>query len=102
MRFAIIRVGGMQFRVQEGHTFRVSGFTGSPGEAIDVETMAVSDDGALSVGAPTLKDVSVLARVVDYQRDRKIIVFKKKRRKQYKRKQGHRQDQTTIRIESVG
>lgn len=88
MSYAIIRTGGKQFAVEEGQTYRVPSIEGKEGDSIDVE--------ALFGGGATVK-----ATVLSHGRGEKIIVFKKKRRKQYKRKQGHRQGYTEIKIEKI-
>ncbi|MEJ7625040.1 MAG: 50S ribosomal protein L21 [Pyrinomonadaceae bacterium] len=90
MGYAIIRTGGKQFAVESGQTLRVPTIGGDAGSSVDLDTLLA--DGA--AGAGTLK-----ATVVKHGRGDKIIVFKKKRRKQYKRKQGHRQGFTEIRID---
>ncbi|MCC6826137.1 MAG: 50S ribosomal protein L21 [Acidobacteria bacterium] len=90
MSYAIIRTGGKQFAVESGQTLRVPKIEAEAGKKVDVETLFA--DG--KVGASTLK-----ATVVSHGKDDKVIVFKKKRRKQYKRKQGHRQGFTEITID---
>lgn len=97
MSYAIIRSGGKQFRVEEGATVRVPSIGKDAGETVEIEAL-------LSGNGDTVKTegVKVSATVVDHGRGEKIIVFKKKRRKQYKRKQGHRQNYTEIKIDSIG
>jgi large subunit ribosomal protein L21 len=92
MSYAIIRTGGKQFPVTEGQTVRVPSIEGKAGDTVDIETLVAGNN----IGAATLK-----ATVVGHGRDEKVIVFKKKRRKQYKRKQGHRQGFTEIKIEKI-
>lgn len=96
MSYAIIRTGGKQYAVQAGQTLRVPSIEKNAGESLDIETLMVADGGNVSTGAATLK-----ATVVSHGRGEKIIVFKMKRRKQYKRKQGHRQGYTEIKIEQI-
>jgi ribosomal protein L21 len=97
MSYAIIRTGGKQFAVEEGQTLRVPSIANKKeGEQIDVEALLIADGGKLSTSSATLK-----ATVVSHGKADKIIVFKKKRRKQYKRKQGHRQGYTEIRIDKI-
>lgn len=88
MSYAIIRTGGKQFAVEEGQTYRVPSIEGKEGDTIDVESLFGGD-------------ATVKATVLSHGRGEKIIVFKKKRRKQYKRKQGHRQGYTEIKIEKI-
>lgn len=97
MSYAIIRTGGKQFAVEAGQTVRVPSIADKKeGEMIDVETVLVADGGKVSTGGATLK-----ATVVSHGKGEKVIVFKKKRRKQYKRKQGHRQGFTEIKIDKI-
>ena len=90
MGYAIIRTGGKQFAVESGQTLRVPTIEGDAGASVEIDTLLA--DG--KAGAGTLK-----ATVVGHGKDDKVIVFKKKRRKQYKRKQGHRQGFTEIKID---
>lgn len=101
MAHAVIRTGGKQFVIEEGQTIRVPSVSAEAGQSIELDTLVTGGD-AINVGAPAVEGIKVLATVIDHGRGQKIIVFKKKRRKQYKRKQGHRQDYTTIRIDSIG
>jgi large subunit ribosomal protein L21 len=90
MTYAIIRTGGKQFAVESGQTVRVPTIAADAGAAVDIDTLLAGG----TAGAGTLK-----ATVVGHGKGDKIIVFKKKRRKQYKRKQGHRQGYTEIKID---
>ena len=101
MAYAIIRSGGKQFRVEEGATVRVPTLAKQVGETVELEALVVSSDG-VKVGSPAVEGARVTATVLDHGRGDKIIVFKKKRRKQYKRTQGHRQNYTTVKIDSIG
>lgn len=101
MAHAIIKTGGKQFLVEEGNTLRVPKIAEEAGKRVELEALLLAGDET-KVGAPTVAGVKVTAKVVDHGRATKIIVFKKKRRKHYKRKQGHRQDYTTLRIDSIG
>ncbi len=102
MAYAIVRSGGKQFRVEEGATVRVPSISKEAGESVELEALVVGGDEGVKVGAPLVEGARVAATVVDHGRGEKIIVFKKKRRKQYKRRQGHRQDYTTVKIDSIG
>ena len=90
MSHAIIRAGGKQFLVEEGQTIRVPSIEADAGSSIELETLLTS-------GANAAK-----ATVVSHGKDQKIVVFKKKRRKQYKRTRGHRQGYTELKIDSLG
>ena len=96
MSYAIIRTGGKQYAVEAGQTLRVPSIEKNEGDQIEVETLLVNSDGNVSTASATLQ-----ATVVSHGRGEKIIVFKKKRRKQYKRKQGHRQNYTEIKIDKI-
>lgn len=102
MAFAIIRSGGKQFTVEKGATLRVPSIDGKVGDSVELEVLATADGGETKVGAPLVDGAKVTATVVDHGRGEKIIVFKKKRRKQYKRTKGHRQGYTTLKIDSIG
>lgn len=97
MPYAIIKTGGKQFFVQEGRTLRIPSLNEEAGKKVELSALLAASDGAPVVGA-----AKVSATVVDHGRAAKVVVFKKKRRKHYKRKQGHRQGFTTIRIDSIG
>jgi len=103
MAYAIIRSGGKQFRVEEGATVRIPSLDRRAGETVELEALIVGGgEGGVRVGSPAVEGARVTATVLDHGRGDKIVVFKKKRRKQYKRTQGHRQNYTTVRIESIG
>lgn len=98
MSYAIIRTGGKQFRVEPGATVRIPSIEKEVNAAVELETLLVDSDGNVNVGGSL---AAVKATVIAHGRGEKIIVFKKKRRKQYKRKQGHRQGYTAIKIDSI-
>jgi large subunit ribosomal protein L21 len=100
--YAIIQTGGKQFRVTEGEVIRVPSLTADVGQTVELDVLAHGDGDRVDIGAPILDGLRVTATVVEHGRGPKIIVFKKKRRKQYKKKHGHRQDYTAVRIESFG
>jgi len=101
MAYAIIKSGGKQFRVEEGQQVRVPLMDKEVGSSVELDVLLLGGDSP-QVGSPTVDGARVAATVVDHGRDTKIIVFKKKRRKQYKRTRGHRQDYTTLKIDSIG
>ena len=102
MAYAIIRSGGKQFRVEEGKQVRVPSISKDAGETVELDVLLVGDGDGAKAGSALAEGARVAATVVDHGRDDKIIVFKKKRRKHYKRKQGHRQGYTTLKIDSIG
>ena len=101
MPYAVIRSGGKQFVVKEGQTLRVPSVKAEAGTSIEIAALLTASDNA-TVGAPVVDGAKVAATVLDHGRGQKMIVFKKKRRKHYKRTRGHRQGYTTIRIDSIG
>ncbi len=102
MAYAIIKTGGKQFRVEEGKTIRVPSINKSAGELVELDALMSAGDDGTKVGSSLDAGTRIAATVIDHGRDDKIIVFKKKRRKHYKRKQGHRQGYTTLKIDSIG
>jgi large subunit ribosomal protein L21 len=98
MAYAVIKTGGKQFVVEKGSTIRIPSIEAEAGKSIELDAL-LSGDGAK---APVVGAAKVSATVIDHGRAAKIVVFKKKRRKHYKRKQGHRQGYTTITIDSIG
>lgn len=102
MSFAIIRTGGKQFTVEKDATVRVPSVDKEVGSSVDLEVLALTEGSETRVGSSLGDGAKVTATVVDHGRAPKIIVFKKKRRKQYKRTKGHRQGYTTLKIDSIG
>lgn len=100
--YAIIRSGGKQFRAEPGKTIKIPSLTAEVGETITFDDVLVAqtDDG-ISVGAPTVQGATVTGEVVEHGKGKKVIVFKWKRRKNYRRKQGHRQKYTAVRIDEI-
>ena len=100
--FAVIKSGGKQYRVAPGQTIRLEKVSGEVGSKVKLsEVLLVDNDGNISVGAPLVANASIEATVVEHDRSKKILVFKKKRKKQYRRTQGHRQDFTAVRIDKI-
>lgn len=102
MSFAIIRTGGKQFTVEPDVTVRVPSLDSAVGQSVHLEVLAVSEGSETSVGSALGEGAKVTATVVDHGRGPKLVVFKKKRRKHYKRTKGHRQGYTTLKIDSIG
>jgi large subunit ribosomal protein L21 len=98
--YAIIRAGGKQFKVNEGDVVEVPSLTAEVGSSVEFDTLLAADGDQVNVGG-SLEGQRVTGTVVKHGRGKKIIVFKKKRRKQYKKTHGHRQNFTSVRIESV-
>ncbi len=101
--YAIVRTGGLQFKVSEGDTVRVPRIRSEVGESVELsEILAVMRGDDVSIGAPLVENASVSAEIVSHGKNRKVLVYKKKRRKGYQRTKGHRQDYTELRIGSIG
>jgi len=100
--YAIIRTAGKQFRAEPGRTLRIPRVQAEPGAKLTFDDVLLGSDGqAVKAGTPLVKGAKVTAEVVRHGRGDKIVVFKFKRRKGYARKQGHRQDFTEVKIDSV-
>jgi large subunit ribosomal protein L21 len=102
MNYAVIRTGGKQYRVAEGDVVKVEKLPGDVGEKITLsDVLFVGGNGEVKIGTPLVTDAKVTGEIVDQLRAKKIIVFKKKRRKSYSRQQGHRQYQTALKITAI-
>jgi large subunit ribosomal protein L21 len=100
--YAVIQTGGKQYRVAPGEELRVEKLDGAVGDEIYFDSVLfVSKDDKVTVGKPVLKNVRVQAKITRQGRGPKIIVFKYKRRKGYRKKRGHRQDYTGVRITEI-
>ncbi len=102
--YAIVEISGKQFRVQKDMRLRVPRQESEPGKKIGFDrVLLVEDDkGNTTIGNPLVKNTQVAATLVEHGRDKKVIVFKKKRRKGYQKKQGHRQGYSVIEINTIG
>jgi len=100
--FAVIRTGGKQYKVAKDDVIAVEKLAGEPGVTIEFgEVLMLGDGATVSAGTPLLSGASVSATLVEQRRADKIIIFKKKRRHNYRRKNGHRQLQTVLRITEI-
>jgi large subunit ribosomal protein L21 len=100
--YAVLKSGGKQYKIAPGDTIRVEKLGGEAGGQVEFDQiLAVNDGDNLLVGQPFLSNARVLGTVVDNDRAKKIIVFKIKRKKQYKRTKGHRQDFSTVKIDAI-
>lgn len=100
--YAVIRAGGKQYRVQEGATIRVEKIEGDAGVAMEFnDVLLVAEGEAVKVGAPTVAGAKVTAEIVAQEKGEKLIVFKFRRRKGYRRKTGHRQPYTALKITGI-
>ena len=100
--YAVIKTGGKQYRVATGDEVKVEQLEGEVGDAVTFEQVLLTSDGEkVEVGRPYLENSKVVGRITRQGKDRKVIVFKYKRRKGYRRKKGHRQQFTLVRIEDI-
>ncbi len=100
--YAVLKTGGKQYKVKEGETLEVERLSGEIGSTIELaEVLAVGEGEAIKLGDPIVSGAKVTAEVLSHGRAKKIVVFKKKRRKGYTKKQGHRQDFTSLKIKSI-
>ena len=99
--FAVIRTGGKQYRVAPNDIIETERIAGEPGDIIELGEVLLLGGDSPKTGSPTVAGALVAAEVMEQTRGDKIIVFKKKRRKNYRRKRGHRQELTVLRIEEI-
>ena len=100
--FAIVKTGGKQYRVGPGDQIVVERIAGEIGSEVSLaEVLAIGDGEASAIGHPTVANATVRAKIVQQPRGTKILVFKKKKRKNYRRKRGHRQELTVLKIQEI-
>ena len=101
--YAVFQTGGKQFRAEPGARIRIPSLDAEPGDTVTFDRVLLTGDGEddVKVGTPVVDGAVVKAEIVRHGRGEKIIVFKRKRRKGYRRKQGHRQNFTEIRVDEV-
>lgn len=100
--YAIIQTGGKQYRVQEGDILKIERLEGEAGEKLILDqVLMVKDDNGTRIGTPTVNDAQVTVEVIEQGREKKIVVYKYKRRKNYRRKQGHRQAYTKVIVQKI-
>jgi large subunit ribosomal protein L21 len=102
MKYAVIRTGGKQYRVSEGQLVKIEKLAGEVGDKVTLgDVLFVGGNGEVKIGAPLVADAKVTGEIVGQGKAKKVLVFKKKRRKSYSRQRGHRQHQTTLRITAI-
>lgn len=100
--YAIIRTGGKQFKISPGDTIRVEKIPGQAGETVEMKDVLFYAEGEnVLTGKPLLPNVKVLGEILAHHRAKKVIIFKKKRRKGYSKKTGHRQSFTSLKIKEI-
>ena len=99
--YAVIKTGGKQYRVSEGARVRVEKLPGAVGDKVELTDVLMLGGEKVSVGAPLVKGAAVTAEIVAQDKAKKVIVFKMKRRKNYRRKTGHRQPFTELKVTGI-
>jgi large subunit ribosomal protein L21 len=100
--YAVIKTGGKQYRVKEGDLLEIEKLGAEKGQKINFDQVfLIEDEGRILVGTPVVENAVVRAEVVENYKGDKVLIFKKKRRKQYRRTKGHRQELTKVRIEKI-
>ena len=99
--YAVIKTGGKQYRVAEGQKLRVERLPGNPGDALSFDQVLLVGGDTPKIGRPLVSGASVTAEILGQDRAKKIVVFKLRRRKNYRRKQGHRQPYTELKITGI-
>ena len=102
MKYAVIRTGGKQYRVSEGDVVKIEKLSGAVGDTVTLaDVLFVGGNGEIKIGSPLVPNAKVTGQILSQIRAKKILVFKKKRRKSYSRQRGHRQYQTTLKITGI-
>jgi large subunit ribosomal protein L21 len=100
--FAVVRTGGKQYRVQEGRTIRVGKLPGAPGETVELGDVLMMGDGSdVTIGSPSIAGARVVGTIAEQGREKKIVVFRYKSKTRQRKKTGHRQHFTSVRIEDI-
>ncbi len=100
--YAVIKTGGKQYRVTEGDTLKVEKLPGEKGASVELQDiLAIGEGENIKVGTPVVQGAKVVAEIVGQGKAKKVVVFKKRRRKGYTKKQGHRQLFTSIKIQEI-
>ncbi|MDL2235083.1 50S ribosomal protein L21 [Christensenellaceae bacterium OttesenSCG-928-L17] len=100
--YAIIQTGGKQYKVQAGDEILVEKLAAEEGTEVAFDVLLVSDDNGVQVGKPLVEGISAKAKVIEHGKGKKVVVFKYKPKKDYRKKQGHRQPFTRVEILSIG
>jgi len=99
--YAVVKTGGKQYKVAEGDVLNVEKLDVEPGETVDLDVLLLSSDDKVITDPDALKKAKVTAKVIETFKDKKVIIFKFKKRKGYRRKRGHRQQLTRLEIMKV-
>ncbi|BCS98370.1 50S ribosomal protein L21 [Desulfoluna limicola] len=100
--YAVVATGGKQYKVQEGEILRVEKLAGEVGSTVTFDQVLMTSDGTdVALGAPLLEGAEVIGQIVEQDKSKKVLVFKYKRRKRYRKMQGHRQPYTAVKINTI-
>ena len=100
--YAVVATGGKQYKVQEGEILRVEKLAGEVGSSVTFDQVLMTSDGSVvALGAPLLEGAEVIGQIVEQDKSKKVLVFKYKRRKRYRKMQGHRQPYTAVKINTI-
>jgi len=100
--YAVIKTGGKQYRVAEGDLVKVEKIAGEIGDVVELKEILLAADGdTVEIGRPHLDHCTVVGEIVEQKKDKKVVIFKAKRRKSYRKRQGHRQNHTVLRITAI-
>jgi large subunit ribosomal protein L21 len=100
--YAVIKTGGKQYRVAEGDLVKVEKIAGKIGDAVEFkEILLVANGEKVDIGRPSLDNYTVVGEILEQKKDKKVVIFKAKRRKSYRKRQGHRQNHTILRITAI-
>jgi large subunit ribosomal protein L21 len=100
--YAVVATGGKQYKVQEGEILRVEKLDGEVGATVTFDKVLMTSDGTdVALGAPVLEGAEVVGTIVEQDKSKKVLVFKYKRRKRYRKMQGHRQPYTAVKINTI-
>jgi large subunit ribosomal protein L21 len=102
MAYAVIRTGGKQYRVEPGSLIRVEKLEGDVGSTVEFTEVLLAGGDTIRIGTPLVEGAIVRGEIVDQLRDKKVLIFKKKRRKNYRRRRGHRQSLTAVKVTEIG
>ena len=100
--YAIIQTGGKQYKAEAGRMIQVEKLNAEVGAQLEFDALLISGDGTTEIGTPIVEGQKVVAKVVEHGKAKKVIVFKYKSKKDYKKKQGHRQPYTKLEVVSIG
>ena len=99
--YAIFETGGKQYKAEKGDIVFVEKLNSEPGKLVSFDALMVADGDDIKIGTPTVKGVKVRAKVIEHGKEKKVVVFKYKPKRDYRKKQGHRQPFTKIKITSI-